>query len=185
MAAARKHLTLEAFLQLPEEEPALEYFDGIVSQKVSPKTRHSALQLELAERINASARPPRVARAFPELRTTFAGVSRVPDVAVYRWERIPRDPNGEVIDDVLIPPDIAIEIVSPKQSVNALLRRCRWYVAHGVQIALLVDPDDRSVIAFLADGAVLDWHGTDQIDLGSVVPGFDLTVERLFKALSS
>ena len=62
--------------------------------------------------------------------------------------------------------------------------RCRWYVANGVRIALLVDPDDRSVVAFLADGAVHDWHGADRMDLSKVVPGFDLTVEQLFKALT-
>jgi len=49
---------------------------------------------------------------------------------------------------------------------------------------LLVDPDDRSVVAFLADGAVHDWHGADRMDLSKVVPGFDLTVEQLFKALT-
>jgi len=184
MAVVPKHLTLEEFLQLPEEEPPLEYFGGTVSQKVSPKARHSALQAELVERINACARPPRIARAFPELRTTFAGQSHVPDVSVFRWERIRREPNGELADDVLTSPDIAIEIVPPKQSVNRLLRRCRWYVSNGVKIALLVDPDDRSVVAFLADGAVCDWHGTDRMDLNSVVPGFELTVEQLFKALT-
>ena len=52
-----------------------------------------------------------------------------------------------------------------------------------MQIALLVDPEDRSVVAFLADGSVHEWHGNDHIDLVSVVPGFDLTVVELFKAL--
>jgi Uma2 family endonuclease len=156
----------------------------LVTQKVSPKTRHSVLQLEFCELVNAIARPNRVARAFPELRTTFAGASRVPDVVVLRWQRIPRDASGQVADDVLIPPDIAVEIVSPSQSVTALVRRCRWYAAHGLEIALLADPADRSVIAFLADKSMHEWHGAVRIDLRSVVPGFELTVEELFRALT-
>ena len=52
MAITSTPLTLEQFLALPEEEPPLEFADGVVSQKVSPKTRHSALQAELVERLN-------------------------------------------------------------------------------------------------------------------------------------
>lgn len=183
MAITSTPLTLEQFLALPEEEPPLEFADGVVSQKVSPKTRHSALQAELVERLNQRARPGEIARAFPELRTTFAGYSRVPDVAVYRWDRIPRDANGELADDVLEPPDIAVEIVSPGQTVNALVRRCLWYVAHQVQVALLVDPVDKSVLAFRPDGRVSAWYGADRIDLSEVVPDFGLTVEQLFASL--
>ena len=47
MAIARQGLTLEEFLALPEEKPALEYHDGTVTQKVTPKPEHSGLQGEL------------------------------------------------------------------------------------------------------------------------------------------
>lgn len=183
MTVTSAPLTLDQFLALPEEEPSLEFFDGVITQKVSPKARHSALQGELLEQINRSARRNKVARVFPELRTTFAGASRVPDIAVYRWDRIPRDTSGELVDDVLVPPDIAIEIVSPGQSVNALVRRCLWYVDHGVQIALLVDPSDRSVIAFRPNGSINSWYGEDRIDLSEILPDFSLTVEQLFASL--
>jgi Uma2 family endonuclease len=132
MATGEKPLTLEEFLALPEEEPTLEYADGVVTQKVSPRTRHSALQFELAERINRIARPRQEARAFPEFRVTFGGVSRVPDLSVFRWDRIPRVADGQLADDVFAPPDIAVEIVSPEQRVSGLVRRCLWYVGNGV-----------------------------------------------------
>ena len=63
MAVHQADLTLDEFLQCPEEEPSLEYFCGKVTQKVPPKLRHSALQNALAERFNrfgpASGRPRR------------------------------------------------------------------------------------------------------------------------------
>jgi Uma2 family endonuclease len=179
MAVAPTGLSLEEFLQLPEEEPALEYVDGEVRRKVSPNLRHGLLELKLVE----AARRNRVALAVPEVRATFGGQSRVPDVSVFRWERVQRDAQGEAIDDVLIPPDIAIEVVSASQSVNALLRRCRWYVRNSVEIALLVDPANRSVVAFLGDGTVHEWRADDRIELEQVIPQFDLTVEQLFMAL--
>ena len=52
MAVTRRGLTLEEFLALPEEKPALEYFNGEVTQKVSPLLRHARLQYKFAELIN-------------------------------------------------------------------------------------------------------------------------------------
>jgi len=112
-----------------EQEPPLEFTDGVIAQKVSPKGRHSILQRELIKRLDRAAQVTRVAQVFPELRTSFAGASRIPDISVYRRERIPFDANGLILDDFTEPPDMAIEIVSPEQSVNALVRRCIGVVA--------------------------------------------------------
>ncbi len=183
MAIAQERLTLEEFLRLPEEEPALEYEEGRVSQKVSPKGQHSTAQGALYDMINRFARPRRLAMAFPELRATFGGRSYVPDVAVYRWERIPRAEGGKVANDFFEPPDVAIEIVSPEQSANALVRRCLWYVGNGVSVALLVDPRDESILLFRPDSAPVALGGTDEADLSDALQGLRLSVRELFDAL--
>ncbi len=183
MAIARQRLSLEEFLKLPEEEPALEYLDGVISQKMSPKGRHFTLQGELVILFNQFAVPRRLGRAFPEARVTFAGASVVPDVVFYCWDRIPSDENGEVPDDVFDPPDIAIEIASPGQSRRSLIERCRWYVENGVPLAVLVDPRDRSLRAFRSGWDSGPLRGADRVDFGDVLPGFSLGVDGLFAAL--
>jgi Uma2 family endonuclease len=183
MAISERQLTLEQFLELPERKPALEFDEGMVTRKVAPKGQHSRLETKLAEWFNRAAEPSRTAIAFAELRTTFAGSSLVPDVSVYRWERIPRDAAGRVANDFLEPPDVAIEIVSPRQGVNVLVRRCLWYVAHGVPLALLVDPHDQSVIVFRLDRPAVALRGDDQIDFSDLFPGLRLAVQELFSWL--
>jgi len=183
MAIASRRLTLDQFLELPEEKPALEFVDQVVTRKVPPKGKHSRLQTELVERLNQAGRPHKLALAFTELRTTFGGASRVPDVSVYLWNRIPLDATGQVANDFREPPDIAIEIASPEQRGNALTRRCLWYTAHGVRVALLVDPLDESVLAFRPGQAAVAWRGPDYIDMGDVLPDFRLTVAELFASL--
>ena len=183
MAIARPHLTLEAFLRLPEEKPALEFEEGVVTQKVSPKTKHSRIQLTVAQTLDAAGAPDKLAMAFTELRATFAGRSVVPDVSVFRWSRIPRTPEGTFQDDVLTPPDVAVEITSPEQSANALVRRCLWYVANGVRAALLVDPDDHSVLLFRPSALPVAARGEEAIELGDVLPGLVFTADQLFAAL--
>jgi Uma2 family endonuclease len=183
MAVAQTHMTLEKFLQLPEEKPALEFEDGMVSQKVSPKGKHSSLQYDFAEYINRQTVQRRLAKAYPELRASFSGRSYMPDVAVYRWDRIPRDEDGRVADDFFDAPDIAVEIVSPEQGVNALVRKCVWYVDHGVKIAILADPSDDSVVLFRPGKAPEALSGDDRIAFDEVLADFALTVRELFDSL--
>lgn len=195
MALAQRGLSLEQFLALPEEKPALEYAEGKVTQKVSPKAKHSRLQLKFAEQLDKAGQEGRLSLAFPELRTTFGGASRVPDISVYRRERVPVDTAGELEDNFREPPDIAVEIVSPEHyrgserssgdplGINALVRRCLWYVANGVAIALLVDPADESVLAFRPGQPAMAWHAQDRIDVSDVLPALQLTVDELFASV--
>lgn len=181
--AITKRVTLEQFLQLPEERPDLEYIDGMVTQKVSPTTSHNALQLDLALRFNAYAVPRRLARAFPEQRVTFAGAVRVPDVAVFTWDRIPTRPDGELEDDVRYPPEIAVEIFSPGQTVKDAVDRCRWYVDNGVRVALFVHPYHRTVTVVRLGVSPEVLRGADRVDLGDVISSFVLATDELFAAL--
>lgn len=184
MAVAKAGLTLEQFLRIPEQEPPLEYEDGRVTQKVSPQPRHGRIQVWLATTINVFAEPRRLATAIPELRTTYANRSLVPDIAVYRWERIPLTEEGEIVDGAMLaPPDMAIEITSPDQSLPYLIGKCRRYTTNGVPIALLVDVAKRSVRAFRPGRPEQLLRGSDRVDLDDVLPGFELTVEQLFGAL--
>ncbi len=185
MVVAPRGLTLEQFLALPETKPALEYADGEVRQKTAPGPKHSRLQGMLTHWLNAFAEPRRLAMAFPELRCTFAGASYVPDVAVFTWDRLPLDASGELADECRELPDIAIEIVSPGESAPDLGRRCRWYVAHGVRLAVLVDPLPRGVRArvFRPGAAPVAVDSAGEIGFDDVVPSFRIRVQELFATL--
>lgn len=183
MALTRHRMTLAEFLDLPDEEPALEYFDGVVTQKVSPKIRHGALQLGGAKLVDLFAVPRKLARAFTETRTTYAGMSTVPDIVVFRWDRIPADEHGELPEEVFVHPDIAIEVASPGQTLRSLSERCRWYVDNSVRVALLVEPRRRLVRLFRPGQDTVDIRGDERIDLGDVIDGFGFAPDELFAAL--
>jgi hypothetical protein len=50
-------------------------------------------------------------------------------------------------------------------------------------VALLVDPDDRSVLAFRPADRVNALSGSDRIHLDEVLTDFERTVDDLFSAL--
>jgi len=177
-------LTLEQFLSLPEAEPALEMgCDGEISQKVSPTTKHGALQRELLMRFENHARPHRLGHAFPEQRVILSRVARVPDVCFYRQERLPLDDAGQYIDHPTTPPDLVVEIYSPGQEDRReLVVKAAWYVEQGVRIVLLVDPDRRRVTSFTANGEAV-FETTQPLPLSEILPGLQLTPAELFAAL--
>jgi Uma2 family endonuclease len=182
MAIARQRLSLETFLQLPEQKPALEYLDGVVTQKMSPEGPHGRLHVIFCVRFETYNRSHPGAWVFTELRTTYSGAnaSFVPDVAVYLKDRIPTKPSGEVADDFFDPPDTAIEIGSPGQTISQLLRRARWYVDHGARISLVADPHRRAIYTIRAGLESGPLRGADVVDLGDVLPGFSFVVGELF-----
>lgn len=147
-----KTITLEEFLKQPETKPASEYIKGQIIQKPIPQGKHSILQCELVNTINAAVKKQRIAHAFPELRCTFGGSSVVPDVTVFAWERIPVDESGDIANVFPLPPDWIVEILSPDQSstrVTGIILHCLNY---GAQMGWLIDPKARSILIFPQGG---------------------------------
>jgi Uma2 family endonuclease len=178
-----QRMTLNAFLALPAVKPNLEYTDGLVTQKMAAKPTHGSIQGLLYQRMNQIAGPRRLGVAYPKTRFVTPSWAPVPDVSYYRRERIHlrglRQPA-----DFTEAPDIAVEIVSPGQSVTDLIKKCLRFLALGTQIALLVDPDEETVLVF-RPGEPLQLLQTDeQIDLDPILPEFDLTVRGMFDALT-
>ncbi|HEX3247414.1 MAG TPA: Uma2 family endonuclease [Chloroflexota bacterium] len=183
MAITRQGIGLAEFLELPEEKPALEYEAGRITQKVSPKAKHGRLQFWIASLIESAASAGRLGMVFTELRTTFAGASRVPDVAYYRSDRLPRQEDGELANDALTPPDLAVEIRSPEQSMRSQLQRCRDYVRDGVRLVLAVDPETRRVWVVGVGLAERELAANEAVDLSAAVPGLTLSPSRIFEGL--
>ncbi len=148
MIAAKSILTLDEFLAQPETKPASEYINGIIKQKPMPQGKHSKLQTSLVSQINQQAEKQKIAYAFTELRCTFAGRSIVPDIAVFRWNRIPLDDNNEILNKITLPPDWIIEILSPEQSSLQLVEKISFALKNGTQLGWLISPGDRLVMVF-------------------------------------
>jgi Uma2 family endonuclease len=167
--APSRSVSLEEFLQLPETQPASEYIDGQIIQKPMPQGKHSAIQGEFVSFINSMVKPQRIARAFPELRCTFGGRSIVPDVSVFIWQNIPRDPNGEIANVFPLAPDWAIEILSPEQSQTKVTKKILHCLNHGTQVGWLIDPYEQTVFAYLPNQQPQVFEETDPI---VAVPAF-------------
>jgi Uma2 family endonuclease len=179
MTLAQSQLTLAEFLDLPETEPASEYIDGEILQKPMPKAKHSRLQLKLCNVINELTETDRIAYAFPELRCSFGNRSIVPDITVLLWPKIEWDDIGEPVNDVFIPPDWIIEILSPEQSSNRVTQKILYSLQQGTQLGWMVDPSDRSIVVFFPNQLPVFCEENDRLPVLTSV-ALELTCEQIF-----
>ena len=173
-------MTLTEFLALPETQPASEYLEGVIIQKPMPQGEHSLLQNELLMRINQLGKLTKSVYAFPELRCVFAGQVMVPDIAVFTWEHIPRTVEGKVANKFEIPPDWLIEILSPEQSPNRVIKKILLALKEGSQLAWLVDPRDESVTVFYPQSLPVVKEQEDLLPALEGLPNWQLSVVEMF-----
>lgn len=169
-----KSLSLESFLNLPETSPASEYINGKIIQKPMPQGKHSLLQRELSFALTLVFKPERIAQAFPELRCTFGGRSIVPDIAIFRTERIARDYEGKVANSFNLPPDWTIEILSPQQSQTKVIRNIFHCLNNGTEMGWLLDPEESLIFVYKANKSV---ELLDNVDVFLPVPDFAKAVQ--------
>ena len=117
------------------------------------------------------------------MRCVFGGLAIVPDIAVFRWERIPRLPSGRITNRFEIHPDWAIEILSPDQRYKQVLGKLLHYAEYGTELGWLLDAEDESILVVDSDRRVREFKNSDRLP---VLTGIDLelTVEQVFSWLS-
>ena len=181
MASAKsQQFTLEDFLKFPEVRPCLEFFGGRILQKMSPRLIHSILQGELNYFLRTYVQPSRLGQVYLELRCNFGGSSHVFDLSYFRVDRQPNPGNPQDRDQILIPPDLAIEILSPGQSVGELVRKLRSAIRRGVRLGWLIDDRNRSIHVLHPTRPVQILRMGDTLTGDEVMPGFTLPVAEIF-----
>ncbi|MCC5656329.1 Uma2 family endonuclease [Nostoc sp. XA010] len=181
--ATQPQLTLDEFLKLPETEPASDFINGEIIQKPMPQGQHSLLRSKSCHVINQLTESQKIALAFPELRCTFGGASIVPDVSVFRWDRIPKTSSGRIANRFEIHPDWAIEILSPDQGLKKVLSKLLHCSRNSTELGWLINPEDESVLGIFPGGRVELYEGADKLPILDGIE-LELTVEQVFGWLS-
>ena len=100
---------------------------------------------------------------------------RLPDVSLYLRDRLP---DGKLPDEAIssLIPDLAVEILSPSNTVKEMDRKLRDYFAAGVRLVWYADPRKRTVLVYEGVDRVARLDATGILDGGVVLPGFALCV---------
>ncbi len=98
------------------------------------------------------------------------GLVRRPDVSFVRRGRLPGDvsPDGWV----KIPPDLAVEVVSPNDSAEQLEEKLEDYQKAGVPLLWVIYPKARKARVFRLAGPPAELEEDDVLSGEDVIPGF-------------
>ena len=109
---------------------------------------------------------------------------RMPDVSFIRWDSVDdpqviENPAGAFLE---VPPDLAVEVISPSNTRREMAIKLGEYAKAGVKLVWYVDPERKEVDVYpLADAERKQTlTAVDTLDGGAVLPGFAVSVERIF-----
>jgi Uma2 family endonuclease len=145
------------------------------------KGSHSVIQGELIIAINAVVKPQKLGRAFPELRCSFDNSAIVPDISVFKWDRIPVDRNGKIAEEFELVPDWIVEILSPDRSQTKVINKILHSLEHETEMGWLIDPKEQTVFIYTPDrGSQGLYKPHEIIPVPSFAIALNLTIENLF-----
>jgi Uma2 family endonuclease len=142
----RQRMTLVTFMARPQCEGRIEeLLDGELVVSPTARWRHNEIALLLATQLTASLQAGRLGGVSgPQTVVLAAHQAPAPDLCVILTGRlhIIRDgyPHGA--------PDLAIEILSPSNRSNDLIRKKRIYAEHGVREYWIIDGDAETVTRY-------------------------------------
>ena len=162
-----------------------ELIDGELIEMVPPGGEHGELSLNLGSFIRAYVREHDLGRATVETGYHPPGDRRTllsPDVAFISHARAP-DPFPKRYVPVM--PDLAVEILSPTDTLPNAREKAHTYLSKGTNLVWIVQPDSLSVevLRMKQDGGIQhDVYGRDDSLSGEdILPGFTLDVRLIFE----
>ena len=101
---------------------------------------------------------------------------RAPGISFIRAERVVDTGRGYFEGA----PDLAVEVLSPSDRYSAVSRKVSQYLAAGTLLVWVVDPFNRTVAVYRANGEVIELPEDGVLDGEDVVPGFRLSLTEIW-----
>lgn len=176
--ATQTPMTAEQFDRMPYDEGRRpELLDGELIEVSTATAKHNEILANLLASVKLFMREHRLGTVIPTTEFAFGEDRLQPDLAVLsqpKWEQV----NREKVP-VLVPPDIAVEIVSPSESAKHLNRKVTVYLDHGVAEAWVIYPDEQHVLIYTAAPQIRRLHGNDVLEC-ALLPGWSVPLSEIF-----
>ncbi|HKD07952.1 MAG TPA: Uma2 family endonuclease [Bryobacteraceae bacterium] len=111
------------------------------------------------------------------------GSALSPDAAWISNERQAQIPRKERRRFPRIAPEFVVEIMSPSDRLRAAQRKMRRWIENGVDVAWLIDPDNRVVHVYRSGQEPPIFHEPDQIEGEGPVEGLAVDLKNVWQGL--
>lgn len=165
---------------LPESDQLYEIVDGERVEKIM-SAYASWIAAILHSHLAVFLRAHPAGNAFPEIMFVLDGrrdLRRRPDVAFLSPEKWPIGAPPPPTGDWAVIPDLAVEVLSPSNRYEAVMRKLREYFRYGVREVWIVSPEERIVQVFTSPVNLREVTADEALST-SLIPGWSMPVEQL------
>ena len=169
-------MTLEEFLESDLE--GYEYIKGELIPVPPTSIEHGDISMNLISLLNSYVRENQLGRIYiPD--TGFRVGERVlmPDIAFLSNEHIPEDRSKASP----VPPDLAVEVVSPTDIFHRVEEKAFAYLEAGTQLVWVLKPLSKTVTVYRSETDITLLTRNDTLTGENVVKGFSCQVAELFE----
>jgi Uma2 family endonuclease len=186
MPNVRRYVTAAEFLSHSAAAGPSELVRGEIRVMTPAGAAHGLVAGTIFAALNAFVESRQLGVCFPDntgfLLPGLGDTVRSPDVAFVRAERLPDQGIGPGWMNVA--PDLVVEVLSPTETASELEEKLRDYRAAGTRLAWVADPTAR-IVSVRPTSAPESWvTEAETLDGGDVLPGFSLSVTRVFARLA-
>lgn len=175
-------MTTEEFLALPDDGYKYELVEGELRQMPPASGEHGRVELYIAFWLMSFVYRHRLGKVFGSdagfrLKRSPDTVL-CPDTSFVHTERVPPDDRSGIME---LAPDLAVEVVSPSNTINEMDDKVAACLEAGTSLVWVVRPRRRQVTVHTPDGLIRILGEEDVLDGGDVLPGFSLPVVDVFR----
>ena len=187
MLAEKQYISAEEFLELVDQpqyqDRRLELVEGEIVEMSLPGGEHGVITMRLSVKIAnhvdandlgwvTAAETGFALARNPAGRATVRGL----DIAFISKAKAPNPlPRGWIE----IPPDLAVEVISPGNSADDIHKKVRELLKAGTPLIWIVYAETRTVVVHTSASAVT-YEESDTLSGGDVLPGFEVRVRDIF-----
>jgi Uma2 family endonuclease len=172
-------MTLEEFLEHDIE--GYEYVKGELVPIAPPSREHGEISVNVIRYLDAHVYQNKLGRLYTA-ETTFQVAERImkPDVAFVSTTQL----TGNKTDKTKgfpIPPDLAVEVVSPSDVQSRIAEKALAYLNAGTRLVWVLEPVSQTVTVYRSETNIETLTRDDTLTGENVIPGFTCPVAHLFE----
>lgn len=181
-ATLTRPITADELLAMPDDGYRYELVRGELIRMAPAGSEHGQVAMELAGPLHRYVKTHNLGNVYAA-ETGFKLESdpdtvRAPDVAFVSRERVAE--TGRPKGFWPGAPDLAVEVVSPGDTVNEVEEKVAEWLEGGARMVWVVSPKLHTVTVYRSLTDIVTLTEKDKLDGGDVVPGFQMNLAEVF-----
>ena len=177
---AERLITGEELSKMPEAEPC-ELIEGRIVRMSPTSHIHGRIETRFASRLSSFVEAARLGQVLSGEVGIYIrrqpDTIRAADAAYISSARYAQSRSESYLD---VAPELIVEVLSPDDAWQAVMRKLADYFSIGVQVVWVADPQARTVYAYRSATEAKQFTESDTLTAPEILPGFTLPVAELF-----